>query len=176
VRGRESEKLLCTWREACKAADYVLEHFGDKSRDRGIWIWYCRRIGLDVFLDIADEVGSSKIGAAYTGEDVTYIESPYSQTSIVDFHNNIVSIRNAYMGGVENARDESKSIHNHVKNINAALDTEVQEAIEAALAAIDAMPAPFVNHISDARNGAAMEACAALSEKLDEVVDALRNN
>ena len=58
-RVREGEKLLCTWREACKAADYVLEHFGDKSRDRGIWIWYCRRIGLDVFLDIADEVISS---------------------------------------------------------------------------------------------------------------------
>ena len=59
VRVREAEKLLCTWREACKAADYVLEHFGNKSRDRGIWIWYCRRIGLDVFLDIADEVISS---------------------------------------------------------------------------------------------------------------------
>ena len=58
-RGRGREKLLCTWREACKAADYVLEHFGDKSRDRAIWIWYCRRIGLDVFLDIADEVISS---------------------------------------------------------------------------------------------------------------------
>ena len=58
-RGRGREKLLCTWREACKAADYVLEHFGDKSRDRGIWIWYCRRIGLDAFLDIADEVISS---------------------------------------------------------------------------------------------------------------------
>ena len=58
-RVREGEKMLCTWREACKAADYVLEHFGDRSRDRGIWIWYCRRIGLDVFLDIADEVISS---------------------------------------------------------------------------------------------------------------------
>ena len=58
-RGREGEKMLCTWREACKAADYVLEHFGDSCRDRGIWIWYCRRIGLDVFLDIADEVISS---------------------------------------------------------------------------------------------------------------------
>ena len=51
--------MLCSWREACKAADYVLEHFGNQSRDRGIWIWYCRRIGLDVFLDIADEVISS---------------------------------------------------------------------------------------------------------------------
>ena len=58
-RGRGREKMLCSWREACKAADYVLEHFGNKSRDRGIWIWYCRRIGLDVFLDIADEVISS---------------------------------------------------------------------------------------------------------------------
>ena len=62
-RGRASartrERLLCTWREAVKAADYVLEHFGNRSRDRGIWVWYCRRIGLGTFLDIADEVISS---------------------------------------------------------------------------------------------------------------------
>ena len=56
---RTREKLLCTWREAVKAADYVLEHFGNRDRDRGIWVWYCRRIGLDTFLDIADEVISS---------------------------------------------------------------------------------------------------------------------
>jgi hypothetical protein len=58
-RVRVRERLLCTWREAVKAADYVLEYFGDRSRDRGIWVWYCRRIGLDTFLDIADEVISS---------------------------------------------------------------------------------------------------------------------
>ena len=46
----------CTWREACKAADYVLEHFGNPLRDRGIWVWYCQRLGLDVFLDLADEI------------------------------------------------------------------------------------------------------------------------
>ena len=48
-RVRAKERLLCTWREAVKATDYALEHFGDRERDRGIWIWYCRRIGLDVF-------------------------------------------------------------------------------------------------------------------------------
>ena len=58
-RPRGREKLLCTWREACKAADYVLEHFGNRDHDRAIWVWYCRRIGLDTFLDIADEVISS---------------------------------------------------------------------------------------------------------------------
>ena len=37
-RARTSEALECTWREACKAADYVLERFGDPRRDRGIWV------------------------------------------------------------------------------------------------------------------------------------------
>ena len=55
-RARTREALECTWREACKAADYVLERFGDPRRDRGIWVWYCQRIGLDTFLDLADEI------------------------------------------------------------------------------------------------------------------------
>ena len=49
----------CTWREACKAADYVLENFGDPIRDRGIWVWYCQRLGLNTFLELADEIISS---------------------------------------------------------------------------------------------------------------------
>lgn len=126
-------------------------------------------------IDIADEVGTSKIGAAHTGEDPTYIESPYSQKSIIDFHNNIISIQNVYMGGVEGQRDENKSLHTYVKNIDAALDTRVQEAIGEALSKIDAMPAPFVNNISAAANGAAMEACATLSDTLSEVVEKIRN-
>ena len=127
-------------------------------------------------IDIADEVGTSKIGAAYSGAEPTYIESPYSQKSIIDFHNNIVSIQNTYLGGVEGQRDESKSLHSYVKDLDAALDSRVVEAINNALSKIDAMPAPFVNNIAAAANGEAMEACAALSEVLDEVVEKIRNN
>lgn len=127
-------------------------------------------------IDIADEVGTSKIGAAHSGEDPNYIESPYSQKSIIDFHNNIVSIQNAYLGGVDGQRDESKSLHHYMHSLNAALDNEVMEALDNAMAKIDAMPAPFVNNISAEANGEAMEACAALSEILDEVVEAIRNN
>ena len=58
-RGRGREGLQCSWREACKAADYVLEHFGNRRRDRGIWVWYCQRLGLGTFLDLADEIISS---------------------------------------------------------------------------------------------------------------------
>ena len=125
--------------------------------------------------DIADEVGSSKIYAAWHGEDITYIESPYSQKSIIDFHDNIVSIRNAYMGGVEGKRDESKSLHNYVNKINASLDARVLNAIDNALAKIDAMPAPFVLHYSDAANGEVVDACSALSDVLGEAINAIRN-
>ncbi len=126
--------------------------------------------------DIADEVGSSKIYAAWHGEDVTYIESPYSYMSITDFRNNIISIQNAYMGGIEGQRDENKSLHSYLKSINAGLDSQVMVAIDNALAKIDAMPAPFALHYGEAANGEAVEACAALSDALGEAIDAIRNN
>ncbi|MBQ7062814.1 MAG: peptidase M75 [Bacteroidales bacterium] len=127
-------------------------------------------------VDIADEVGSSKIYAAWHGEDVTYIESPYSYMSITDFKNNIRSIQNVWMGGNEGQRDNSKSLHSYVAAINADLDAKVVGAIDNAIAKIDAMPAPFAIHYSDAANGDAVEACAALSEVLDEVIDAIKAN
>ena len=124
--------------------------------------------------DIADEVGSSKIYAAWHGEDITYIESPYSQKSIIDFYNNILSIRNAYMGGVEGQRDEAKSLHSFVKSHDASIDGHVTTAIETALQKINAMPAPFVLHYSEAANGAAVEACSELSDALGEINNLLR--
>ena len=126
--------------------------------------------------DIADEVGSSKIYAAWHGEDITYIESPYSYMSITDFRNNIISIQNTYMGGIEGQRDETKSLHNYVKSLDAGVDSKVMAAIENALAEINAMPAPFALHYSEAANGEAVEACAELSDAISESIDAIRNN
>ena len=123
----------------------------------------------DGCLDIADEVGTSKIGKCHTGEDVTYVESPYSQKSITDFHDNIISIKNAYMGGMESQRDESLSLHTYIKEYNAELDTKTLNAIEKALTAIDNMAAPFVVNYADASAGEAMEACQDLSDVMAEV-------
>lgn len=125
-------------------------------------------------VDIADEVGSSKIYAAWHGEDVTYIESPYSYMSITDFTNNIISIQNVYMGGVDGQRSEAKSLHNYIKGIDGDLDAKVISAINNALEKIQAMPAPFALHYNETINGEAVEACAELSEILDEVIVAMR--
>ena len=63
-----------------------------------------------------------------------------------------------------------------MKELNASVDTEVREAIAAALAAIDAMPRPFVNNRTDERNGIAAQACATLSEKLEKAGEVIREN
>ncbi|MCR5445626.1 MAG: peptidase M75 [Bacteroidales bacterium] len=123
--------------------------------------------------DIADEVGTSKIGSAFLGEDVTYIESPYSQKSIVDFYNNILSIENSYLGGVEGQRDGSKSVQAYVKAIDESVDARIVSAINNAKEKINAMPAPFVNNYTDPRNGEAVEACAELEEAVSVAIDAI---
>jgi hypothetical protein len=123
----------------------------------------------DGCIDIADEVGTSKIGKCHTGQDITYVESPYSQKSITDFYDNINSVKNAYMGGMENQRDEALSLHTYIKEYNAALDTKAVNAIENALTKIQAMRAPFVQFYADASAGEAMEACQDLSDVMAEV-------
>ena len=123
----------------------------------------------DGCIDIADEVGTSKIGKCHTGEDVSYVESPYSQKSITDFYDNILSIQSAYMGGNEGERDETLSLHNYIKDNNADLDTKAVSAIENALAKINAMKAPFVQFYADASAGEAMAACQDLSDVMSEL-------
>ena len=124
---------------------------------------------------IADEVGTSKIGKAYTGEDEDYIESPYSQKSITDFTNNLLSIQNAYMGGVEGQRNQDKSLYKLIGTVKPELNAKVVKTIEDAIATVQDMAAPFVSHIKDPSAKAAMEACAAVDDVLGEVYEALRS-
>lgn len=93
-------------------------------------------------IDIADEVGNVKIGrpaTATTEEDRNYIESPYSLNSIVDFMENIVSIKNAYTG----SKSGDASVSDYIKTVDADLDAECRAAIDAAYDAIKVIPEPF---------------------------------
>lgn len=99
-------------------------------------------------IDIADEVGNTKIGrpnSAASLEDKNYIESPYSLNSIEDFIDNIRSIENSYFGSL----DGDASLSDYVKSVDAALDAEVRQAIDAAIAAIALVPEPFAKHATD---------------------------
>lgn len=124
---------------------------------------------VDGCATIADEVGTQKIGKPHSGEDPNYIESPYSYKSITDFYDNMVSIENAYMGGIEGERNEKYSLHNYLEKHNSALDAKCVAAIKDAKQKISQMAAPFVLNYSDASAKTASEACIALQEVLMEV-------
>lgn len=108
-------------------------------------------------IDIADEVGNTKIGRPHIGsssEDKNYIESPYSLNSIEDFADNIRSIRNAYCG----SRSGQPSVSDYVKAQNPTADAAVRTAIENAIAAIERIPEPFAKTAAGAEAEAAMKA------------------
>lgn len=108
-------------------------------------------------IDIADEVGNTKIGRPHMGstrEDKNYIESPYSLNSIEDFADNIRSIRNAYCG----SRNGDASISDYVKSVDAETDARVRTCIENAIKAIEAIPEPFAKSATGPLSQTAMEA------------------
>lgn len=125
-------------------------------------------------IDIADEVGNTKIGRPHMGsslEDKNYIESPYSLNSIEDFADNIRSVRNAYLG----SRSGDASVSDYVKSVNPAADAEVRKAIEEAIAAIELIPEPFAKNTTGTLSENAMKATgdtlvAALEKAMSAVV------
>ncbi len=130
-------------------------------------------------MTIADEVGSAKIGgpnelakAGNTAQAVLEVESWYSWNSITDYTNNIESIRNSYLGGLEGNRGNSLSAF--VKSKNAAMDKEITDAIEHAYAKVSGMQKPFRNNLTGAGVDEAIDACANLSKVMSKIQN-LRN-
>ena len=127
--------------------------------------------------DIIGEVGDSKIGLPYTGEDKTYIESPYAYNSIIDFYDNIVSCKNALYGSMGATTPNEKSLIYFCKNAgNASLAAQannVESKLNTALAQIKAMKAPFALYYADASCQVAIDALGDLDEALGALDETL---
>lgn len=124
---------------------------------------------LDGCMVISDEVGNMKMGQPYRGEDINYIESPYSYNSKKDFADNIRSIQNAYLGGADK-NNRGASISEYIKGIDPEVDTKIKAAAEKAISKIDAIPFPFVKNYTSTQTGEAIEACLELTKALQEGV------
>ena len=118
-------------------------------------------------IDIADEVGNTKIGRpanATSDEDRNYIESPYSLNSIEDFQDNIRSIRNAYTGC---AGVPACSVSEYIATIDKDLDDRCRAAIEEALQVIAVIPEPFA---VSAKSGEAQNAVKVVGTDLVDIL------
>ena len=157
------------------------QNFGKAFKNPGTGDW---ETALDATLeiisgcqDIIGEVGDSKIGLPFTGEDATYIESPYAYNSITDFYDNIVSCKNALYGQMGATTPDEKSLIYFCRNAgNAALTAQannVTAKLDAALAKIKAMKAPFALYYSDASSKVAIDALGELDDALGEMAETL---
>ena len=119
-------------------------------------------------IDIADEVGNTKIGRPHIGsttEDKNYIESPYSLNSIEDFADNIRSVKNAYLGTT------GTSVSDYVKSVDKDVDASVRTAIEDAISAIELIQEPFAKYATGSEVEAAMNAAGStLVEALEDAM------
>jgi hypothetical protein len=95
---------------------------------------------------IANEVGTAKIANPFAAGDVSYVESPYSYNSIVDFCDNIRSIRNVWYGSTSGSA-ASVSFNGFFASVGQSdINTKVTGAFNGAISKIGAMPAPFVKY------------------------------
>ena len=150
---------------------------------------------IDGCVDIANEVGTSKIGDPYnkyksgkTTEALYAVESWYSYHSRDDYKNNILSIANSLAGkrfaadnftNVNPATDAAENSIYRVAIGKAALKDKMEAVWNntvAAWKAIDAIPDPFRNNIGDAKVSVAMDACEALSNSLENIKVILNEN
>lgn len=130
---------------------------------------------IDGCITIADEVAAQKIGQPHTGEDINYIESPYSYNSKIDFADNVRSIQNAYLGGAD-ASKRGPSVSDYIKRVAPEVDAKIKAAAEDAIKKINSIPFPFVKNFTAKEAGEAMEACTVLKEALEEANIVLRED
>ncbi len=169
---KDASDLNEAWSESYKGGESYAEtfkSFGGEFKSASA----CVQQIVDGCIDIASEVGTSKIGeprdlwnsGRYT-EAVYAVESWYSWHSIDDYSNNIQSIRNAF-NGTRNNTEAQHSLAAFTKAQNPTLYGDVKGRIDAAYNAIKSMAAPFRSHIGNASVLVAQEACASLVEVLE---------
>ncbi|WP_075558972.1 imelysin family protein [Parabacteroides timonensis] len=181
---RDTEELYKAWNEGLEGdqdfptafGQTLIQHNGGKgySSPNAVLAFILSEEGG--MANIANEVGEAKIGDPinYYKEDqekgLLSVESWYSWNSIDDYAHNIEGVRNCYFGSLDGKVNEN-SLSALVKKVDASLDSEVQQKINAAIAAIRNIPAPFRNHLDVTKYPQvtdAQDACA-------EVVDILKS-
>lgn len=123
--------------------------------------------------NICNEVANVKMGNAHSGEDINYIESPYSKKSFQDFIDNILSIQYSLYGKAGAKAPESNSIMNVLKNFKYdgadALQTKLNASVDA-LKACQAKGA-FVDIYTDDLVQDAMDVINELDEELNKAAE-----
>ncbi len=100
-------------------------------------------------IGILDELGNVKIGEAMAAQNPFLLESRFSQSSLDDFEANVQSAQNVYFGDFAAAGTEGRGLTDFVVAIDPALDAEIREKFDLAMANVQAIPGPVEKTLCD---------------------------
>ncbi len=177
----DASTLYSAWNTSYKSGSSYAETFKDHNNDTFKSAKECVEQIIDGCIDIANEVGTAKIGDPYdlymqgkTTEALYAVESWFSWHSRDDYRNNIYSIRNAYYGSTDGTVSDL-SLSKVIEAADSELNADVIAKIDAAAVAIYAIPQPFRNNINSQEALDAQEACADLTESLETLKSYVNN-
>ncbi len=126
---------------------------------------------------ITDEVASTKMGQAHNGEDVNYIESPYSKNSFTDFKNNILSVQYSLYGSYGATSAASDSFMALLEKYHAAEASALKSALSLALSKLDVCikSGHFVDDYKASYVGDAIDAVDSLTDALEAAAAAIED-
>lgn len=123
---------------------------------------------------IANEVANGKIADPYDAHDPEKVESQFSFNSLIDFADNIRGIAAAYSGDatIAGAGQTGRGLDEFVASKAPALDIRFKQEIVDAIAAINAIPAPFRTAITTPSSYPLIEAAQAKIRIVQTTIDA----
>ncbi len=136
----------------------------------GTWEEAISKILVGGCSNICAEVADVKMGNAHSGEDVNYIESPYSEQSFQDFIDNILSIKFSLYGARDAEKAGEKSILKLLEDLGYKDASKIDSAMSDAIAALKACQAKgsFVKIYADSSVQDAMDAVSALDDEINK--------
>lgn len=130
--------------------------------------------------EIAGEVGAVKIAEPYNEKNTNKVESWYSWHSLDDYTNNILSIRNAYLGGMDDNSRTPVSLSTYIASKDASLDASIKAKIEECIAKIKAIgnngQYSFYEVVRDQINAAQVQAAEKACDDLRLLFEHIRDN
>ncbi len=118
---------------------------------------------------IIDEVGNAKIADPFSETNAEKVESQFSYNSLLDFENNIRGAENVYLGRY--LQKDGPGLNDLVRRNDAELDTKIRQKFDAAINAIQAIPFPFRDSISNEQGRALISTAQLKTSELQAVIE-----
>ncbi len=124
---------------------------------------------------ILNEVQTGKLREPFETKDPQKVESQFSYNSRKDFRNNIRGVRHAYTSTSLTGSSGSNSLSAWVAQRDSELDSKTKTQIEESIAAIEAIPQPFRNAITNDVDGTGRDKIQTAMDKLKTLKQTVNN-